>query len=1761
MKSLISFKQKVSSLSLSFSLAFVAIMSGCGYFSDKPEDTKIYVVSELDTICEINSDAFGDILDSDITKDINCLESNLNQFNKYVAKENTEVIQESELTKFVEKFYDNKGTNNIPTMKKAIHILFQLNTLAFSDVENSMSIKNINLLITLLKSINQEGPVIKNVFKTTDSDSSKFWDNRNELEKSVASFSEKIRNIIQQTSSTQEHREKTSINVVEVIKSVDDLSDDLTFDIDLVESFIFIKKLFLGGNKEILTSKEFDKLLEIAPTLSKTLFDLVYVKEEHFEGQKALLMDFYNLKIDEVEKLIFNSNESIFSRSELIRALDKAEEEFNANSDAITMVKTFINSKDQFIGGDLENYFTSDITKLLFFARIGTQIFSIKDDFDDLSEIVKSEPTLFNTESKKFLQIAEDLSDEIKSIISASASKNELKDLNSNFVHLIRELDKTNENFSISEGKIELVKILKNILIGSEFQNEILPENFVNSLSNNLSYEEIEKLNNLFPALASIYFDFSSVSKDSFDNDNENTDSNVLLNDFYQQLIIRIENIVDSNKTLTADANNNKMILTDTTILSQLKEFIYQDDIGEFGDDIKKKDELYKTLESIVKSKPSILGGTEKKYNYTELKKLFFLGQIGVVSLPLIEKYQDAIDIIKEKPLEFHNQKIVINDYATSLQTRIDSIFKSCDSKQQAKNINIEFVPVIRELDLALGDFSITENKLELVQIVKRLILGNLKNIISYQDIKILNTILPKTISTAFDVQNASKEAFNGSNKDLMNHYKIVIQNFEKLIDSNPNLKDLSNEILFSNDYVLNLAKEIIFDSTSNTKRTLTEQEELYKQITAITKLKKQLIGGDTSNYLLVDLRRILFLAQAGTSTLAISDEYSEIFERVQDDPMSFYIEREKFLSLVTELSQTLQTIILNARNSNDTTSDITSISIDYLSLIRELDIATLDFEISSPKLEMLTIIKKLLLGGEHGAINFQELDRLAKIFPGIGALFFDYMNIQKETFNDDSRALDNFYGELLIRLDSLISQNSKIKNDDYIFNNSFILNIAPEFLDIEDADDQKTLSYIRAFTEAKKLILGGDANNYILKDVRILLHYGRVALDLLGTYNYLDEEVFIPLNDEIERERIAKEDESDATNDSNNDNYSSDGEGNLSNEQIRSMKEKYKIFTDAISSTTKRTLSNFNNFPTNPIDLDIIKIAEIIKKETNNEDIDLDLITKALPLKRLITKGITNKITFSEIKTVTSKADNLLDLVFVAKYMIDEKSFENENARFYQYLNSYLKFYGTIEDLPSNEIVVSLSDLIFIVDNLTDDEYNIKNYEETAAILKKKVFTGEGKQFTFNDIKYFLNAFRELLEVINHSHETFDQLRARGLLTRSSIQIPNDLNHSSLIRKNYISTYDDEFAAVTNRVKYFRDDNGFQFYRHDLVKTKYGHSEALLTRWLVNKLTNGYGHIADPSIQKREIAICDQYVEEKKSNPNKYKDYTDYRKQNRYKYDIDSSAEHLVNSCEMEVFLWEMKPLLEEFNLWTTKPDTFATNTVTLADLFQANSDGDTELGTDELSEYLSLVLTSVQVSDKIINELKTRCSYGNDEEAPLFESECYRKEYFDIIYNELNLKNYFSTLYKFTQQANQKDLIDFLINIEAFAKDTPPEVTVVSVRDLTLVFGALLNIESMLIRFDDNKSNILDPKEVDNAYPTFKTVVLKYSGIYDLFDYMGQTAFELMIKKKGEIPSGLEVASNCNLFTKKCDNLDVSAERGNISAILAFFVRPTED
>lgn len=442
------------------------------------------------------------------------------------------------------------------------------------------------------------------------------------------------------------------------------------------------------------------------------------------------------------------------------------------------------------------------------------------------------------------------------------------------------------------------------------------------------------------------------------------------------------------------------------------------------------------------------------------------------------------------------------------------------------------------------------------------------------------------------------------------------------------------------------------------------------------------------------------------------------------------------------------------------------------------------------------------------------------------------------------------------------------------------------------------------------------------------------------------------------------------------------------------------------------------------------------------------------LSLKKMILGQAVDNLTLKEFQILLGKTNvlvsawgNALDLM---KLKFSDKT---EYAK--KLIDTVRMVTNAVVWNQENYEVINTDKLVSLIRGfITDPDLDIDSFVPSLQSLKTKLIGGDKDSYELKDIKSLFNIVNDFADHFFYDNYMYDQYRQSFESIRGPVRLtppptyPIMDQYFSSARKEVL--YQD-FKLVAENFKYFRNETDLvQHYSFEYIRNKYGFIEVTVLKFLSNKLALAYGHKAPTGVNQ-------------------------------------------VNIEEFEKFLLAMKPILEEFKLWSPKFQTFARNSILLADLFQNQSNGDFEINSLETAEYLSMILSAVEIKGKFEQELVKVCrNLSPNSDEPTYSEPCFKEHYFDIFLNKLNLARYFPRLTDYVKNSPRNEYQDYLKGVVGFARDVDSATIPVNGRDITLVVGAMLNIETTFLRFDTNKNNIISTAELEQAFKIYENAII---------------------------------------------------------------------
>ena len=87
----------------------LSTFTSCFVGDEALEGQNVFDLGALESSCELDTDRLEFILDENVSKEIACLETNLNQFAEFVKLNDPNFISRPELSKFIELFFQLLG--------------------------------------------------------------------------------------------------------------------------------------------------------------------------------------------------------------------------------------------------------------------------------------------------------------------------------------------------------------------------------------------------------------------------------------------------------------------------------------------------------------------------------------------------------------------------------------------------------------------------------------------------------------------------------------------------------------------------------------------------------------------------------------------------------------------------------------------------------------------------------------------------------------------------------------------------------------------------------------------------------------------------------------------------------------------------------------------------------------------------------------------------------------------------------------------------------------------------------------------------------------------------------------------------------------------------------------------------------------------------------------------------------------------------------------------------------------------------------------------------------------------------------------------------------------------------------------------------------------------------------------------------------------------------------------------------------------------
>ena len=333
-------------------LGGLLLLTGCGdLFMGKQETKKM---SQL-LSCDADPSALTHIFTKNIKGELFCLEESLNLFVDIVKTDRPGNLSYKELSAFIGKNMESVD----PTVFGPLKGFFEINSLLSGDDPMYIKKQNIKHLMEMLVLINDV--MVKNkVFEYFSQD--EVVDYQEHSRRKAAIFN--AFSGMEQALSRFFKNNDNQLNLVAFIKRFEDVGN-----LEILrnsESLLFIKRVFLGGSKYVITASELKRLMLMLADASKIAFDVSHLpKVKHSEDEKEAIMESLKEDFETVAKNLYPaalSSEPLMNLDDVFNAL---QEHFPELANLSEYKQPILQAKRIFLGNNSSN-FTAGELRILF---------------------------------------------------------------------------------------------------------------------------------------------------------------------------------------------------------------------------------------------------------------------------------------------------------------------------------------------------------------------------------------------------------------------------------------------------------------------------------------------------------------------------------------------------------------------------------------------------------------------------------------------------------------------------------------------------------------------------------------------------------------------------------------------------------------------------------------------------------------------------------------------------------------------------------------------------------------------------------------------------------------------------------------------------------------------------------------------------------------------------------------------------------------------------------------------------------------------------------------------------------------------------------------------------------------------------------------------------------------------------------------------------------------------------------------------------
>ena len=313
-------KNSLNFLSLFF---FILLQTSCGDLTKNEVKKQGLKPGRLGNECELNMDEIALILEKNISTTISCLGTKLEAFMDYEELGQGNSLSRVSLINYLTATQTELG----PETHEIINSVFYLNHLITGEKKDFITRESVRKIVKLAQVFNKQASL--HFERTFSSTTEVNLDVHQMHRKRISEAAGEIKTAIQEIFVPWREGEIHSLDIIKLVDSF--IKDENSHTVDKIKNILFVKRIILGGNKDVLTHVELGRLFDNLPKILSLVLDGVRFKYLNLDQQSMLRLINDDLKV--VSEIIFDpslgnrSKEEIFSLNEAIDGVQQFFEE------------------------------------------------------------------------------------------------------------------------------------------------------------------------------------------------------------------------------------------------------------------------------------------------------------------------------------------------------------------------------------------------------------------------------------------------------------------------------------------------------------------------------------------------------------------------------------------------------------------------------------------------------------------------------------------------------------------------------------------------------------------------------------------------------------------------------------------------------------------------------------------------------------------------------------------------------------------------------------------------------------------------------------------------------------------------------------------------------------------------------------------------------------------------------------------------------------------------------------------------------------------------------------------------------------------------------------------------------------------------------------------------------------------------------------------------------------------------------------------